>query len=125
MSEISKKIAGSVEIPSAVLEEIQKEIKNIPSFKKEVETSLEKRVTEVLEIILGGAIFLDASDIHIEPIEEKAKIRIRIDGVLQDVLFIEKRVYENLLSRTKLLSGIKLNVTDRPQDGRFSISTGT
>jgi len=124
MPEISKKIAGSVEIPSAVLEEIQKEIKNIPSFKKEIETSLEKRVTEILEIILGGAIFLNASDIHVEPVEEKAKIRIRIDGVLQDVLFIEKKVYENLLSRTKLLSGIKLNITDRPQDGRFSISTG-
>ena len=76
MPEISKKIAGSVEIPLEVLKEIQKEIKNISSFKKEVETSLEKRVTEVLEIILGGAIFLDASDIHIEPTEEKAKIRI-------------------------------------------------
>lgn len=124
MPEFAKKIAGSVEIPSAVLEEIQKEIKNISSFKKKIETSLEKRVTEILEIILGGAIFLDASDIHVEPIEERTKIRIRIDGVLQDVLFIEKRVYENLLSRTKLLSGIKLNITDRPQDGRFSISTG-
>jgi len=115
-----EKIVGEVKISPATLNIAQK-IKNVSDFKKEIETSLTKRVTEILEIILGGGIFLDVSDIHIEPLEEEVKIRVRIDGILEDILFLNRPIYENLLSRIKLLSGIKLNITDRPQDGRFSI----
>jgi len=121
MPEVSKKITGEIEISPVSLREIEKEIKNVSDFKKRVESSLTKSITEILEIILGGAIQLEASDIHIEPLEEKAKIRVRLDGILQDVLLIERKIYESLLSRIKLLSGMKLNITDRPQDGRFSI----
>jgi len=121
MLEVSKKITGEVAIPSEILTEIKREIKNISEFKEKIKAFLEKRVTEILEIILGGAITLDVSDIHIEPKVEEAKLRVRIDGILEDVLLLDKKIYENLLSRIKLLSGIRLNVTDRPQDGRFSI----
>jgi len=123
MPEISKKITGIVEIPPQILEEIQKEIKNVSDFRKKIEISLKGRVTEILEIILGGSLFLEASDIHIEPEENQVKIRVRLDGILQDVLSLDRKTYENILSRVKLLSGIKLNITDRPQDGRFSILT--
>jgi type II secretory ATPase GspE/PulE/Tfp pilus assembly ATPase PilB-like protein len=122
MSGVSKKITGGTTIPSAKFSQFKKEIKNIADFKEKITTSLGKEVTEILEIILGGAIALEVSDIHIEPFEEKVKIRSRIDGILQDVLFIEKEAYEALLSRIKLTSGLKLNITDRPQDGRFSIA---
>jgi len=115
-----EKIVGEVKI-SAVTLNIAQKIKNVSDFKEEIETSLTKRVTDVLEVILGGAIFLDVSDIHIEPRKENAKLRIRIDGILEDVLLLDKKIYENLLSRIKLLSGIKLNITNRPQDGRFSV----
>ena len=121
MPEVSKKITGEVVIPSEISTEIKKEIKNISEFEEKIKAFLEKRVTEILEIILGGAIFLDVSDIHIEPRKENAKLRIRIDGILEDVLLLDKKIYENLLSRIKLLSGIKLNITNRPQDGRFSV----
>jgi len=123
MSEVSKKIVGEVKILPERLSEIQKKIKNISDFKEEIKASLEKEVTEVLEILLGGAINLEASDIHIEPREEESKIRVRIDGILQDVLVFNRGIYERILSRIKLLSGMKLNITDRPQDGRFSILT--
>ena len=99
-------------------------IKNVPEFKEEIKKSLSKRVTAILEAILGGAIHLRASDLHIEPEKEKAKIRTRIDGVLQDVILIDHKIYQNLLSRIKLLAEIKLNITDRPQDGRFSVWVG-
>jgi len=121
MPEVSKKITGEIIISSKTLTEIEKEIKNLSDFKEKIGASLEKDITEILEIILGGAIFLDASDIHLEPREKEAKLRVRVDGVLQDVLFLDKKIQENILSRIKLLSGIKLNITDRPQDGRFSI----
>ena len=120
MEKIFRKITGEVRIPPSIVNIAQK-IKNISDFKKKIEVSLEGEVTEILEIILGGAISLEASDIHIEPSEERVKIRTRIDGILEDILFIERRIYEGLLSRIKLLSGIKLNIADRPQDGRFTI----
>ncbi len=93
MPETPKKITGLVEVSSIILQEIKKEVKNIPTFKEKIEASLEKRVTEFLEIITGGTITLGASDIHIEALEEKAKIRTRIDGILQDILFIDKKTY--------------------------------
>jgi len=116
------KITGEVEISPDRLAEIQKEVKNISDFGKKIEGFLTASATELLSIILAGAISLDASDIHIEPEEERAKLRIRIDGILHDVIILNLKVYKTLLSRIKLLSGLKLNVTDRPQDGRFTIS---
>jgi len=121
MNSTDSKITGEILISPKSLEELRKEVKNIPAFRKVIEIYLEKKVTELSEILLGGAILLEASDLHIEPEEERAKLRLRIDGVLQDVMFLNLKTYELLLSRIKLLSGLKLNITDRPQDGRFSI----
>jgi type II secretory ATPase GspE/PulE/Tfp pilus assembly ATPase PilB-like protein len=121
MEEVSKKITGQVQISPAIFEEIEKDVNNIADLKKKVESSLGKNTSEILEFILGGSIHLGASDIHIEPEETQAKIRVRIDGTLQDVLFLETKVYEGVISRIKLLSSLKFNISDRPQDGRFSI----
>jgi type II secretory ATPase GspE/PulE/Tfp pilus assembly ATPase PilB-like protein len=115
-----EKITGEVEISEAVLKEVQ----NILQFKKKVEGFLTAKATELLEIILGGAIALDASDIHIEPEEKEIKLRVRLDGILHDVLNFDLKIYQTLLSRIKLLSGLKLNITDRPQDGRFTVLIG-
>jgi type II secretory ATPase GspE/PulE/Tfp pilus assembly ATPase PilB-like protein len=118
---MTKKITGQIIISPPVFSEIKKDIKNISDFKKNLELVSKKNITELLENILGGAINLDSSDIHFEPKEKEVKIRIRIDGLLQDVTVFEKEKYGPLLSRIKLLSGLKLNISDRAQDGRFSI----
>lgn len=120
-----EKITGEIKISRFA--EIQKQIKSVSELKEKIEKSLTENVTLLSEIILGGGVILNASDLHIEPEETKAKIRARIDGILQDVIVIDRKLYEQLLSRIKLLAGIKLNITDRPQDGRFSLllpSTG-
>jgi len=116
-----EKITGEVKVSPTKLEDFQKEVKNISQYKLKIEQFLTASATELLEIILIGAISLEASDIHIEPEEKESKLRIRIDGVLQDVIILDLKIYKILLSRIKLLSGLKLNVTDRPQDGRFTI----
>ena len=118
---MQQKITGEVKISPTILTIAQK-IKNVSALKEKVEEFLEKSVSELSEVILGGAINLEASDIHIEPREKETKIRIRIDGILQDATKFEREISEGLLNRVKLLSGIKLNITDRPQDGRFSIA---
>jgi len=116
-----KKITGEIIISPAIANNIKKEIKDISDFKKRIEENFSKRVTDLITIILTGAFYLDASDIHIEPEEKQAKIRLRIDGVLHNVLTFNTITYKDILPRIKLLSKLKLNVTTRPQDGRFSI----
>jgi len=76
--------------------------------------------TQLLELILQGAVSCNASDIHIEPEEADFRIRFRIDGVLQEIVKLPKESYKNLISRLKLFSKMDLNVKDKPQDGRFS-----
>ncbi len=117
----NKKITGEVKITERTVKETKKEVKNIPDYKDKIKNSLRLKTTELVEFLLAGAFYLDASDIHIEPKEDEIKLRIRVDGVLHDILFFDRKTYKSLLSRIKLLSGIKLNVTSRPQDGRFSI----
>ncbi len=87
------------------------------------EKSLE-RVSHIFEAVLAGAFTLRASDIHFEPEGEKTRLRLRIDGLLTDVYFFDPATYRQLASRVKLLSGVKLNVSNRAQDGRFSVSRG-
>jgi type IV pilus assembly protein PilB len=79
------------------------------------------RISRILEVVLGGALAVGASDVHVEPEEESVRLRYRIDGVLSDVARFDTETYGLLLSRLKLLSALKLNVHDRAQDGRFSI----
>ena len=78
-------------------------------------------ISRVVEIILGGAVATGVSDIHIEPEEHVVRIRFRLDGVLQDIADIKHDDYKKILSRIKLLAGVKLNVIHEAQDGRFTI----
>ncbi len=119
--EETKKLLGSVTISPKIVEEVKNDVKNIGNYKKKIQEYIPQNVTELLDVILFGAITLDASDIHIEPQEEEARLRIRLDGILQDVVFFDQNAYHHLLSRLKLLSKLKLNITDKPQDGRFTI----
>jgi len=115
------KITGEVKISSERIAEIKNEVKNVSEFEEKIKKSLNASISELMEIILIGSILLNSSDIHLEPTEENAKIRNRIDGVLHDIIVIDLQIYKNIVSRIKLLSHLKLNVTNRPQDGRFSI----
>jgi type IV pilus assembly protein PilB len=78
------------------------------------------RISRILEIIIAGAIALNASDIHLEPEESYTRLRYRLDGVLTDILDFDLDTFKLLLSRIKLISNLKLNVGEA-QDGRFSI----
>jgi len=117
----SKRITGEVKISSEFLAEIQRSITNIPSLQEKIEESFGGRITETLDTILGGAIHLGVSDIHFEPKKLTSKIRVRADGMLQEVISFDSDIYNKIVSRIKLLSKLKLNIKDRPQDGRFSI----
>ncbi|MEF8847292.1 MAG: GspE/PulE family protein [Candidatus Paceibacterota bacterium] len=121
---MTRKITEEISISEKQLEQAKKNIKSVPDFKPAIKKKLKGKTTDLMQIILAGGISLNASDIHIEPLEKRAKMRVRVDGILHDVLFLPLPNYKSVLSRIKLLAGAKLNVSDRPQDGRFSITVG-
>lgn len=116
-----EKIVGQVKISPEKILLAKEKIKHILHYKSYLEIFSKMEISELVEVLLIGAFYLDVSDIHLEPKKENVLLRIRIDGVLHDIAIFTNMLYDSLLSRLKLLSGLKLNITDRPQDGRFSI----
>lgn len=80
--------------------------------------------SEILSTIVAGAVKLTASDIHIEPRVDHAWLRYRIDGVLHDITAFDLEGWKQILSRVKVLSKLKLNVRDAPQEGSFVLRVG-
>ena len=81
--------------------------------------------TDILESILSGALAAGVSDIHFEPERESIRLRFRIDGVLKDISAVPAADYKYIVSRLKLVGGIKMNITEMAQDGRFTIVSET
>jgi type IV pilus assembly protein PilB len=80
----------------------------------------EEKVAQIVSQILDFAIKSRASDVHIEPQEKSTRVRYRIDGILQEKLNIPKELHDSLVSRIKILSGMKIDEKRIPQDGRFN-----
>ena len=80
----------------------------------------EAPVIKLVSSILAQAVGKEASDIHIEPLENHAVVRYRIDGVLQEELRFPRELHSPLVARIKILSSLRLDERRRPQDGRFS-----
>lgn len=78
-------------------------------------------VVKLLQSIFEDAIQTRASDIHIEPDEQVMRIRLRVDGVLQEQVMKEMRINAALVLRLKLMSGLNISEKRLPQDGRFNI----
>lgn len=118
-----KEITGGLEIDTNRLAELSSEIKNIAILKEKIDNFDSPYISQIFEIIIAGALTMDASDIHIEPEESGVRLRYRLDGVLQDVADLNEHYYRSILSRIKLLGGMKINIHTAPQDGRFTIKT--
>ncbi|MBI2612158.1 type II/IV secretion system protein [Candidatus Gottesmanbacteria bacterium] len=84
------------------------------------EAPIAKIVSTILEFAVKGR----ASDVHIEPQEERTRVRYRIDGILHEKLALPKSVHDAVTSRIKILSGMKIDERRVPQDGRFNFKFG-
>ncbi|MBI4298656.1 MAG: type II/IV secretion system protein [Chloroflexi bacterium] len=78
-------------------------------------------VVRALDMIIAQGVRDRASDIHVEPLDDKVRVRYRIDGVLHEVASLPKGVHGALLSRVKVLGGMDIAERRRPQDGQFSM----
>ncbi len=77
-------------------------------------------VTKIVATMLRYAIDGEASDVHVEPLEENVRVRFRVDGKLNTSLMLPIKVHPAVVARIKILCGVKLDEKRRPQDGRFS-----
>ncbi|HEY0907726.1 MAG TPA: type II/IV secretion system protein [Candidatus Paceibacterota bacterium] len=120
--------AGALDISSEDIKDFVGKIHTIEDVKAQMTEVLKLkkgfRISKILEIVLSGALATKASDVHIEPEEAYARLRFRLDGVLTDIMQFDLETYHLILSRIKLLSGLKLNVKSEAQDGRFSVKVG-
>jgi type IV pilus assembly protein PilB len=81
-------------------------------------------IVRLVQLMINEAVQLRASDIHVEPFEDRVRIRYRIDGVLHERDRLPKRQLGAILSRIKILSEIDIAERRRPQDGRIKVSVG-
>lgn len=109
---------------------IQKEVGSIKSVVEktgdETEEDLKKLaedlpVVRVVDTLLKHAIIQNASDIHIEQLENEVLVRYRIDGLLHDAMVLPKTAGASITARIKVLSNLKLDEKRLPQDGRFKV----
>lgn len=85
------------------------------------EAPIAKIVTTILEFAMKSR----SSDVHIEPMEGRTRVRYRIDGILHEKLVLPRRIHDALISRIKILSDMKIDEKRIPQDGRFNFRTET
>jgi len=110
---------------------IQKETASLQMISEEKgetisETDLKKiaedlPVVRIVDTLVKHAILQNASDIHIEPMEEQVLVRYRIDGLLHDAMVLPKKAAPSVSARIKVLANLKLDEKRLPQDGRFKV----
>lgn len=82
-------------------------------------------IIKIVDMLLSYGDQNRASDVHIEPREEGSLVRYRIDGVLHDVVVLPRDIHEEVVTRVKVLSGLRTDEHFAPQDGKLTFRTGT
>ena len=120
--------AGILTLSNETISEMLGKLKTLADVRAEIQSHAGSkdthRISRVLEIIMAGALSLGASDVHLEPEENDVRMRYRLDGVLVEACKFDAPTYALISSRLKLLAGLKLNIKNAAQDGRFSIVVG-
>src|SRR3990167_1508725 len=95
------------------------------SIEKEISLpSSDISIIKLVDSIVTDAYNSRASDVHIDPGEEKVHVRFRIDGVMHNIFALPKDIQEEIISRIKVLSGLRTDEHQAAQDGRFKFKTG-
>ena len=118
-SEVSEVLREETNTPGMV--EAEESIKDLSKVEDIIRQA---PVAKVVSTILEYALKSRSSDVHIEPMDDKTRVRYRIDGILQERLVLPKKVHESIVSRIKILSDLKIDERRIPQDGRFTFKLG-
>jgi general secretion pathway protein E len=99
-------------------------IEGIPKVADLLEADDDAPVIRLINGLIAEAVKVRASDIHVEPFENKLSVRLRIDGVLQEVISLAGRIAPLLVSRIKVMARLDIAEKRLPQDGRLSLTIG-
>ena len=113
-------VEGIFHVSRESYEKFSKKAHSIQEVGSEIER-LTTSTTELLAAVFIGSFKAKSSDIHMDAYENFTTLRYRVDGVLHDIAKVDPKVYQYLVSRIKILSGLKLNLHNTSQDGRFSV----
>ncbi len=97
---------------------------HLPDPEDLLESADEAPIIQLINALLSEAIKENASDIHVEPYEDRLVVRLRIDGVLKEVLQPRRELAPLLISRIKVMSKLDIAEKRLPQDGRISLRIG-
>lgn len=124
-----QEIEEAIDLNYKAYDEIEKRISSISLPDDAVtgqitfDTAGDAPIAQALNLIINEAVKARASDIHLQPQEDKLRIRYRIDGTLHDVFALPSKMSTSLLSRIKILANMNIADHHRPQDGQFSVKT--
>lgn len=82
---------------------------------------IEPPIIKIVDLIIDYAYKNKASDVHIEPEEDNALLRFRIDGMLHDIVKLPKKVHEQVVTRLKVMSDLRTDTRQIPQDGKIQV----
>lgn len=119
---IVKEITKDINITDDDLAKFGEDINNLQKLQ---EKFVDVSVTDILILMIAAALKINSSDVHVEAEEGGIAVRYRIDGILHDVATLPKEQWKRFVSRIKLLAALKINVTDKPQDGRVTLRLGS
>jgi len=117
-----------VQLALATVSQISQCVENYSSFFKhkqsdekdeELQAADEDHIVGIADQIMNDSIEVEASDIHIEHSEKQLRVRIRVDGLMQEIMKISKANAMAIISRFKVMAGIDIAESRKPQDGRF------
>ncbi|MEM8988527.1 MAG: type II secretion system ATPase GspE [Pseudomonadota bacterium] len=95
---------------------------DIPQTADLLEANDDAPIIRLINGLISEAVKMKASDIHIEPYENRLSVRLRVDGVLREILNLSQRVAPPLVSRIKVMARLDIAEKRVPQDGRISLS---
>jgi general secretion pathway protein E len=128
----AEEVSEAIDFNYKAFDEIEKQISNIEvadeteaKLAKQLafDTATEAPVAQALTLIIDEAVKARASDIHLEPGEDKMRVRFRIDGALHEVFSLPLATMGSLVSRIKIMASMNIADHHRPQDGQFSVKT--
>lgn len=116
----SKSLEKSYE--ELIFEAINASVEN-DSKDKKYDTSENVPIAKIVDLLIHDAYKKKASDIHIEPEDNVTVVRFRVDGALQEVLFLEKKLHDQIVSRIKVMASLRIDEHMSAQDGKISVQT--
>lgn len=123
----AEEIHDAIDFNYKAYDEIEKQISNMTLSTGttdtliKLDTATDAPVAQALTLIIDEAVKARASDIHLQPEEDRVRVRYRIDGSLHDMFSLPLVAANPLISRIKILASMNIADHHRPQDGQFSI----